>query len=116
MQPKSDRTKVANRLRWAREQAGLSQGQIAHLLGVHRPTISQIESGDRNVRIEEFDQFADAYGVSREWLIDGDKALSGALDPRIQLAARELGKMKSADLQEILRLIEVLREKGGTSD
>ena len=34
---------VAERLRLAREQAGLSQGQVAKLLDLHRPTISEIE-------------------------------------------------------------------------
>ena len=38
-------SRVAERLRLAREQAGLSQGQVARLLGKHRPTISEIEAG-----------------------------------------------------------------------
>lgn len=104
---------LAARLRWAREQAGLSQGQVAHRLNVHRPTISQIESGDRNVRIEELDKFAEIYGVERTWLIDGDAALAGERDPRIELAARELRKMKREDLDAILRLIQVLRDNEG---
>src|SRR5688572_19044629 len=87
---------IASRLRWAREQAGISQGQVAQRMDVHRPTISQIESAERNVRIEELDQFAEIYGVSREWLVDGDKVLPGERDPRIRLAARELGKLKGA--------------------
>lgn len=51
---------ISERLRWAREQAGLSQGQVAQRLSVHRPTISQIEAGERNVRIEEMQQLAGA--------------------------------------------------------
>ena len=113
MPPNNDKIQIAVRLRWAREQAGLSQGQVAQHLKVHRPTISQIEAGDRNVRIEELDQLADLYGVSREWLVDGDQVLPGERDPRIQLAARELGKLKGADLDAILRLIQVLRDNGG---
>lgn len=109
----NDKKEIASRLRWAREQAGLSQGQVAQRMSVHRPTISQIEAGERNVRIEELDQFAEIYGVNREWLADGDKVLPGERDPRIQLAARELGKLKGADLDAILRLIQVLRDNGG---
>jgi transcriptional regulator with XRE-family HTH domain len=103
---------IGSRLRWAREQAGLSQGQAAQRLSVHRPTISQIEAGDRNVRIEEIQQFAALYGVDENWLMKGDDVLEGERDPRIQLAARELSKLKRADLDSILRLIQVLRSEG----
>ncbi len=54
----SDKKGLAMRLRWAREQAGLSQGQVAQRLDVHRPTISQIEAGERNVRIDELERLA----------------------------------------------------------
>jgi transcriptional regulator with XRE-family HTH domain len=108
-----DKKGIAARLRWAREQAGLSQGQVAQRMRVHRPTISQIEAGERNVRIDELDRFAELYGVSRDWLVDGDKVLPGERDPRIELAARKLGKLKGADLDAILRLIQVLRDNGG---
>ncbi|MDB5318503.1 MAG: helix-turn-helix family protein [Phycisphaerales bacterium] len=109
----NDKKDIAVRLRWAREQAGLSQGQVAQRMAMHRPTISQIEAGERNVRIDEIDRLAELYGVSRDWLVDGDKVLPGERDPRIQMAARELGKLKGADLDAILRLIQVLRDNGG---
>lgn len=58
---------LAERLRIAREQAGLSQGQTAKLLDLHRPTISEIEAGRRKVKAEELAQFGEAYGVSVAW-------------------------------------------------
>lgn len=103
------KSEIAGRLRWAREQAGLSQGQVARAMQVHRPTISQIEAGERNVRIEEIAQFAEMYEVSRDWILSGDSVLAGEADPRIELAARELQKLKKDDLESILRLIQVLR-------
>ena len=104
---------LAMRLRWAREQAGLSQGQVAQKMGLHRPTVSQIEAGQRNVRIDEFESFSQIYGVSREWLVSGDDVLPGVGDPRIQLAARELSRLKKDDLDTILRLIQALRDNEG---
>jgi transcriptional regulator with XRE-family HTH domain len=109
----SNQKRLAARLKWAREQAGLSQGQVAQKLGLHRPTISQIEAGDRNVRIDELDRFAEMYGVQKSWLLDGDAALAGERDPRVELAARELRKLKREDLDTILRLIQVLRDDEG---
>jgi transcriptional regulator with XRE-family HTH domain len=113
MPANSNQKQLAARLKWAREQAGLSQGQVAQKLDVHRPTISQIEAGERNVRIDELDKFAEIYGVEKAWLLDGDVALAGERDPRIELAARELRKLKRQDLDAILRLIQVLRNNEG---
>lgn len=109
----SDKQAIGNRLRLAREIAGLSQGQVAKQLSMHRPTISQIEAGDRNVRAEEIRQFADLYDVEEAWIIRGDETLAGEGDPRIELAARELSKLKRDDLDSILRLIQVLRSNEG---
>lgn len=103
---------IGRRLRWAREQAGLSQGQVARMMDLHRPTISQIEAGQRNVRAGEMRSFADIYGVDHDWLLLGDESLQGEQDPRIELAARELRKLKREDLDAILRLIQVLRDNG----
>lgn len=102
---------IGQRLRWAREQAGLSQGQVAKMLGYHRPTISQIEAGQRMVRPEEFPLFAEIYGVKELWIMKGDSVLPDENDPRIELAARELRKLRKDDLDAILRLIKVMRSK-----
>ena len=56
-------TTIAERLRSAREVAGLTQGQAAKLLGLHRPTVSEIEAGRRKVSAEELGQFGDIYGT-----------------------------------------------------
>ncbi len=108
----TNKTLIGNRLRWAREQAGLSQGQVAQRLRLHRPTISEIEAGNRHVRIEEIQQFSDLYGVDEAWLAKGDEAIARKGDPRIELVARELSKLKREDLDSILRLIQVLRRDG----
>ena len=105
--------RIGQRLRWAREQGGLSQGQAAAKLNLHRPTISQIEAGTRSVKVEEFQKFAELYGVDSQWLMRGDEALPDTQDPRIELAARELRKLKKSDLDSILRLIQVLRSGKG---
>ena len=68
---------IGERLRWAREQAGLTQTQIARLLNYHRPTISQIEAGQRVVRPDEIARFASLYGVEETWIIHGDKQPGG---------------------------------------
>jgi len=104
---------IAERLRWARDQAGLSQGQAARALGLHRPTISQIEAGERRLKADEIKMFADLYDVREAWLLNGESVLPGEQDPRIELVARELSKLKENDLDAILRLVQVLRNPQG---
>jgi transcriptional regulator with XRE-family HTH domain len=105
----STREQIAARLRTAREAAGLTQGQVAKLLKLHRPTISEIEAGRRRVAGEELAQFAVLYGVSIEWLTTASGE-SDAAEDRILLAARELSKMKDQDLDRLMSLLRMLRK------
>jgi transcriptional regulator with XRE-family HTH domain len=107
--PKITREQIAARLKTAREAAGLSQGQAAKLLKMHRPTISEIEAGRRRVAGEELAQFAKLYGVSVEWLTMATEE-SDASEDRILLAARELSKMKDQDLDRLMSLLRMLRK------
>lgn len=100
---------VAERLRQAREAAGLSQGQVAKKLALHRPTISEIEAGRRKVSAQELEQFANLYGISAEWIISGSSGEESA-DARILLAARELSKMSEADLDRLMNMLRMLRK------
>lgn len=101
---------ISERLRWAREQAGLSQGQVAKLLGVHRPTISTIESGERTVKAEEVSFFSETYGVEPDWILYGDAAIPENESTR--MVARELAKLSQDDLEVVLRVVRTLRKRG----
>jgi len=101
---------LGGRLREARMLAGLSQGQVARLLGMHRPTISEIEAGNRKVTAVELTTFAETYDVTTAWLLEEVPDQLDVSDPRLQLAARELGKLKSEDLDRLLRLLASMRE------
>lgn len=104
------RQAIATRLRAAREQAGLSQGQAAKLLEMQRPTVSEIEAGRRRVAADELSGFARIYGVSISWLAE-EKA--EVLDPAAELAARELSKLKPQDFDNVMKLLRTLRKSGG---
>ena len=106
-----NRLALASRLRAAREQAGLSQGQVAKLLDYKRPTISEIEAGRRKVSAEELPRFADAYGVTAAWIIHESPQ---DYDPAVELAARELTKLKQEDLDTVLQLLKTVKKSGST--
>lgn len=100
---------IPARLRAAREAAGLSQGQVAKLMNMHRPTISEMEAGNRRITAEELAKLAHLYDVKIAWLLGEAPDRVEHDDPRLQLAARELGKLKPDDLERLLKLIAALK-------
>lgn len=101
-------TSISERLRNAREHAGLSQGQVAKMLDMHRPTISEIEAGRRKVSADELKEFAKLYDVSVSWLTETESK-EQQLDDKVLLAARDLTKLKKDDLDKVLKLLESMR-------
>src|SRR4051812_9544208 len=104
---------IASRLALARKQAGLSQGQMAKMLDLHRPSISEAEGGRRNVTATEIAKLAEIYGVSVDWLACADSDSPDVPRDRIELAARELAKLKKNDLDTVLDLLSALRKAEG---
>ena len=102
------RAEIARRLRAGREQAGLSQGQVARMLEMARPSVSEMEAGRRRVSAEELVRMAEIYQVDSSWLL-GEKGEGE--DPAFELAARELSKLREDDLDRVLQLLRTLRRK-----
>ncbi|WFU14463.1 helix-turn-helix transcriptional regulator [Bradyrhizobium sp. CB3481] len=102
------RAQIAERLKEARKLAGLSQGHVAKMLGLHRPSVTEIEAGNRRVSADELARLAEIYDVSVAWLLGAPDKLD-AEDPRLELAARELSKLKPDDLERLLKLLAAMR-------
>lgn len=110
------RKSIAERLREARRLSGLSQGQVALMMNLHRPSVSEVEAGNRRVSAEELSRFAEIYEVSVGYLT-GEAPDSLALDdPRLELAARELKKLNSESLDNLLRALAALRAADDKGD
>jgi transcriptional regulator with XRE-family HTH domain len=109
-EPKLTKEELAHRLRLAREQAGLSQGQVARLLEMHRPTVTEIEAGRRSVSAQELARFAEVYAVDLDWLMGISDGVEGLRSAKARLAARELEKLRPQDLDRLLRLLVSLRK------
>jgi transcriptional regulator with XRE-family HTH domain len=107
--PADKKQLIAARLKEARKLAGLSQGQAAKKLGMHRPTISEIEAGNRNVTAPELTHFAELYDVDVAWLSGAGPDQLDPQDERLQLAFRELKKIKPQDLDKLMRALAALR-------
>jgi hypothetical protein len=61
-------------------------------------------------------QFAQIYDVSVSWLVGETADQLEPDDPRLQLAARELNKLKPDDLNRLLRLLAAMRNPDGTPE
>ena len=103
------RSQITERLKEARKLAGLSQGQVAKILGLHRPSVSEMEAGNRRVSADELARLAEIYDVSVTWLLGEAPEMIDIHDPRLELAARELSKLKPDDLERLLKLLAAMR-------
>ncbi|MET7759722.1 helix-turn-helix transcriptional regulator [Streptomyces sp. NPDC005389] len=57
------RAALGDRMRELRTEAGLSQDQLADLIGMERRSVQRYESGERDPRYTELLLIADAFGV-----------------------------------------------------
>jgi transcriptional regulator with XRE-family HTH domain len=62
--------RLRTRIATAREQAGLSQGELERLLGIPSGAISKIEAGTRDVSSIELASIAKSCGRSLNWFFD----------------------------------------------
>src|SRR5258708_4119988 len=110
MREDSKKVEIGARVRMSREMAGLSQGQLAKLMKLHRPSISEIEAGNRRVSTDELEQLAEHCDVSTSWLL-GEGEEDSANAAKLQLAARELEKLKPEDLDRLMKVLATIRQE-----
>ena len=65
--------KLGKRIKDLREQAGISQQKLADALGVPRPSVSQIENGERKISADELVKLSRAFHISIEALLDSER-------------------------------------------
>lgn len=100
------RKRLAERLRLAREAAGISQDAVAQTLGVPRAAISQIEHGNRRVEAIELARLAKLYKRPLNYFADDE----GAKDTQdFELLKRTTSELSDKDRGEVLRFAEFLR-------
>lgn len=86
---------LGRHLREARLRAGLSQGDLARVIGVHPTYVSHVERGKRSLGVDVLGRAAAALDVTPEFLLDGERALAyRAVDDAIA-AARQLSRSGS---------------------
>lgn len=102
------REDLAKRVRSLRLKAGLSQDELAHQLGVSRPTMSQIETGDRRVSADELPRLADALGTTVGALLGTEREPEVILPRRTSPAVARRTMRISVPQKNLAKFREVL--------
>jgi len=109
-----DRKQLAERLRIAREESGLSQEQVAEYLNLPRPAISLIERGQRRVEALELARLAKLFNRPLSFFTDDD--LPRDESPQLELLKRTAASLSDKDRDEVLRFAEFLRQRTGAGN
>jgi transcriptional regulator with XRE-family HTH domain len=83
------------------------------MLRLHRPSVSEIEAGNRSVSADELADLARLFDVAVSWLAGEGADKVDVKDNKLHLAARELQKLKPDDLERLLKIISSMRGEGG---
>jgi len=65
----SEMVRIGQRIKELRIKTGISQQKLADTLGVSRPTITQIESGERKVSSDELVKLSEIFDCTLEYLL-----------------------------------------------
>ncbi|MEE9270534.1 MAG: type II toxin-antitoxin system antitoxin SocA domain-containing protein [Candidatus Krumholzibacteria bacterium] len=85
--------KVGKRIKELRESAGLTQEELAEILGVSRPAVTSIENGSRKVSAEELVK------LSRTFRLSVDAILNLEVPPTVSLPTPAKKKKRGGELR-----------------
>jgi transcriptional regulator with XRE-family HTH domain len=107
---------IGERLRTIRRERGMTQAELAEVIGTHFTSISQIERGLRGLTIQQLVKLTRALGVSpNEVLLDGKKT-SERISRRRSRLLRRLQRIEELPLSEqraILKILDGLLDRDG---
>ena len=104
-----ERNQIGDRLRRAREYVGLSQDDVASVLGLPRPSITNIELGVRKVEALELSKLAKLYRRTLDNLTTGVEPEPEA-PQQLAFLARAVKGLSDKDLEEVARFAEFLKQ------
>lgn len=105
----AQRILMAERLRESREYVGLSQEEVANVLGISRPAVTNIESGSRKVEATELSTLARLYRKSMDYLLTGKEPVASGPE-QLAFLARAVKGLSERDLDEVARFAQFLKQ------
>lgn len=102
-----------SRLRAARELLGLTQADVADVLGRPRTSIHAMEAGQRKVTGLELRRLARLYRRPVTWLLGEDQGLP---DAQVEALHRATAELTEQDKEQVLRFAQFLAGASGTPE
>ncbi|MFH1220472.1 MAG: type II toxin-antitoxin system antitoxin SocA domain-containing protein [Candidatus Eisenbacteria bacterium] len=96
------------RVRALRESIGMSQQRLATLMGVARPTVSQIENDSRDLCADDLVKLSGIFGVSIDSLLDIEKSPQILIGERQKVSARKQDMRINVPQKNVRKFREVL--------
>lgn len=100
---------IGQRLKEARERAGLTQEQVAEALGIKREQISYFENGHREIDVLTLSKLADVYGYPVEHFLKTEQVEKPS-DLSVAFRAAELSEDDLRALAWVQRFTRNLSE------
>ena len=99
---------IGKRIKDLREGLSMSQQKLADMLGIARPTISQIESGDRKICADEILKLSQIFNISADMLLDMKKSPEVVLKEATKESARKPSHRINVPQKNLKKFKEVL--------
>jgi transcriptional regulator with XRE-family HTH domain len=104
----SDNLNFPKRLKELRAQKGLSQSELATIIGVHHTHIGRYERGESSPVLRHLQALSKALGVSIDYLIDGtmeDAAIANLEDRELLKMFEDTEKLPKEDKEIIKKFL-----------
>jgi len=105
----SERRRLGEKLRKAREYVGFSQDEVASFLKVPRTAVTNMENGQRKVEALELKRLADLYRQPVSHFTSDDEEASSALPTDVAHLARQAVALSPKDREELGRFADFLK-------
>lgn len=103
---------LGERLREAREYLGLSQQEVADLLKLSRPAVTQMEAGNRKVSTLELRELSQLYRRPYDWLVGAEEPAEPEEDQLTQALYRTTRELSTRDRAQLLQFAQFLSGAG----
>lgn len=105
--------RLGARIAHLRKEQGITQVQLAELLGVSQQTITAYEVGRRRIQVSALPVIAQALGVSIEALIDeAPKPGKRGPAPRLQQQLEQISQLPRAQQKFVMQMLDTVLQQG----
>ena len=98
---------IHERIKAIRKKQHLTQEYVANYLGLNRPTVTQMENGNRSILADDITKLSALFGVSADTLVNAQPDLSKLA----RKFARRFEQLDEEDQEEIMYLIRFMEKK-----